>query len=114
MRGGGGGEGERKREGANSNGLVQTHKKTMLHRALDAQLRRRKPAFVTHDNEASLCVLPAAAKPCCFSNITSRDGTPSTADSTPWQVVATLVASSANWHKQNMAVSFTDKNITTI
>ena len=28
----------------------------MLLRALGAQPRRRKPAFVTHDNEASLCV----------------------------------------------------------
>ena len=27
----------------------------MLLRALGAQPRRRKPAFVTHDNEASLC-----------------------------------------------------------
>jgi hypothetical protein len=28
----------------------------MLLRALGAQPRRRKPAFVTRDNEASLCV----------------------------------------------------------
>ncbi len=27
-------------------------------RALGAQPRHRKPAFVTHDNEASLCVAP--------------------------------------------------------
>ena len=57
---GGGGERERVRErtrkGANSNGLVQTRKNSMLLRALGAQPRRRKPAFVTHDNEASLCV----------------------------------------------------------
>jgi len=47
---------ERTRKGANSNGLVQTRKNSMLLRALGAQPRRRKPAFVTHDNEASLCV----------------------------------------------------------
>ena len=49
-------ERERKQEGANSNELVQTRKKSVLLRALGAQPRRRKPAFVTHDNEASLCV----------------------------------------------------------
>ena len=48
-------ERERKQEGANSNELVQTRKKSLLLRALGAQPRRRKPAFVTHDNEASLC-----------------------------------------------------------
>ena len=47
---------EKRREGANINGLVQTRKNSMLLRALGAQPRRRKPAFVTHDNEASLCV----------------------------------------------------------
>ena len=49
-------EKERTRKGAKSNGLVQTRKNSMLLRALGAQPRRRKPAFVTHDNEASLCV----------------------------------------------------------
>ena len=49
-------ERERKQEGAKSNELVQTRKKSVLLRALSAQPRRRKPAFVTHDNEASLCV----------------------------------------------------------
>ena len=49
-------ERERKQEGANSNELVRTRKKSVLLRALGAQPRRRKPAFVTHDNEASLCV----------------------------------------------------------
>ena len=55
--------GERKREREReskkelkSNELVQTRKKSVLLRALGAQPRRRKPAFVTHDNEASLCV----------------------------------------------------------
>ena len=48
-------ERERKQEGANSNELVRTRKKSVLLRALGAQPRRRKPAFVTHDNEASLC-----------------------------------------------------------
>ncbi len=41
--------------GANSNELVQTRKKYMLLRALGAQPRRSKPAFVTYDNEAILC-----------------------------------------------------------
>ena len=49
-------ERERTRKGAKSNGLVQTRKNSMQLRALGAQPRRRKPAFVTHDNEASLCV----------------------------------------------------------
>ena len=49
-------ERERTRKGAKSNGLVQTRKNSMLLRALGAQPRRRKPAFVTHDNEASLCI----------------------------------------------------------
>ena len=35
--------------------------KCMLLRALGAQPRRRKPAFVTHDNEASLCGM---SRPC--------------------------------------------------
>ena len=30
-----------------------------IYRALGAQPRSRKPAFVTHDNEASLCVMAA-------------------------------------------------------
>ena len=54
-------ERERKQEGANSNELVQTRKKSVLLRALGAQPRRRKPAFVTHDNEASLCVCVSTA-----------------------------------------------------
>ncbi len=49
-------ERERKQEGANSNELVRTRKKSVLLRALGAQPRSRKPAFVTHDNEASLYV----------------------------------------------------------
>jgi hypothetical protein len=63
-------ERETTRKGANSNGLVQTRKNSMLLRALGAQPRRRKPAFVTHDNEASLCdIYQVYDTPCHMSGM---------------------------------------------